>query len=83
MSSFVETLSRRRFSMKLHLSYVNSRTWSSFWDNSILCKMRRKLFVVNERRMIANRIFYQIVKIILSFYQNIEHDVYDHDQYRL
>ncbi len=45
--------------------------------------MRRRLLVAKKRRMIANRIFHRIVKIILSFYQDIEHDAYDHDQYRL
>jgi hypothetical protein len=30
-----------------------------------------------------NRIFHRIVKVILFFYQDIENDAYDHDQYRL
>ncbi len=45
--------------------------------------MKRKFLVIKKRKMIANRIFHRIVEIILSFYQNIEHDAYDHDQYRL
>jgi hypothetical protein len=44
--------------------------------------MKRRLFVIRKRRMIANRIFHRIAEIILSFYQDIEHDAYNHYQYR-
>jgi hypothetical protein len=44
--------------------------------------MRFRLFAIKKKEMIANRISHWIVEIILSFYQDIEHDAYNHYQYR-